>query len=381
MLAVADPVALDVWGCVPDTKGTAVLCLRDLPSAMQTDPTNILLSDLIVGKVDDTASPPLARVDTVISVNRADVNFAHFQPGFPVPGNNTVAWSTRATGTGPEILKMQTIGNAASLVTVASGINSWSGSPDGTRWYWLSGVNETSGAGTMQSAPYPGGASPTTIAANVLQYDFPTPTSLLVVDSAKAMLAFADPVGAPTASLPIDNGVIAFVALSKQGHAAYVKTTSMSASGTTFSDLFVKKSDGTGACTIAWATDGFPFDVVFTPNSSGLAWIQRAVTAVGARFTRLSDCSAMNVASNVVWTEPIGDRAVLYWDSFTNVTQTGSLHFRNVAAGALLADPAAQISGLVGTFMVLPTGGADVVVYSVNGGGNDDGMYVRGFGP
>ena len=79
----------------------AVLCLRDLPAAMQTDPTNILLSDLLVGKVDDTASPPLARVDTVISVNIADMDFAHFQPGFPVPGSGTVAWSSRATGTEP----------------------------------------------------------------------------------------------------------------------------------------------------------------------------------------------------------------------------------------------------------------------------------------
>src|SRR6185436_12298498 len=177
-------------------------------------------------------------------------DFAHFQPGFPVPGSNTVAWSSRATGTGPEILKMQTIGNDASRATVASNINNWSGSPDGTRWYWISALNETSGAGVLQSSPFPGGASPVAIAPTVLQYDFPTRTSLLVVngDTAKSMVAFADPVGAPTASVSIDTGVIAFVALSKQGHAAYVKTVSTNAGGTTFSDLLVKKSDGTGAC-------------------------------------------------------------------------------------------------------------------------------------
>jgi len=375
------PTTGDIWACTPSTKGTAAYCLRDLPTAMQTDPNNILLSDLLVGKIDGAASPPLTRIDQVISANRADANFAHFQVGFPVPGSDTIAWSSRATGSGPEILKTATIGGAATPATVASGINSWSGSPDGTRWYWLNAVNETSGAGTLQSAPYPGGASPVAIAPNALQYDFPTPTSLLVVDSAKNMVAFADPVGAPTASTPVDTSVIAFIGLSKQGHAAYVKTASQSASGTTFSDMFVKKTDGTGACTITAATDSFPFDAIFTPSSAGLAWIQRGTTSILAQFTRLSDCTAMSVGTNVVWTEPIGDKALLYMDGFNNVTGVASMQFRNLAAGAVAAGPATTVSGQVGTFVVVPAGATDLVVYTVDGGGNDDGVYVRGFGP
>jgi hypothetical protein len=384
-LATADPLALDVVFCTPSTKGTAIYCLRILPAAMQTDPT-LLLTDLLAGKLDGAANPPLARVETIIAVNDADA-ISHFQIGFPVPGGDTIAWSARPTATGPETLKMQTIGNDASRVTVASGINSWTASPDGTRWYWLSAVNETSGAGALQSAPYPGGAGPVALASNIIQYDFPTPTSLLAVatDTAKSMLAFADPVGAPTTSQTVDTGVIAFVALSKQAHAAYVKAMSSSASGTTFTDMFVKKTDGTGACAITSTTNSFPFDAIFTPSAGGLAWIQRGATAIQAQFTRLSDCMAMNVGSNVVWTEPIGDRAVLYWDTFNNTTQTGALKFRTLAAGAVSADPAAQISGQVATFAVLPvvvpTGGADAVVYTVNAGGNDDGVYVRPFGP
>jgi len=380
-MAIFDTTSSDIWGCTASPKGPAAYCLSDLPMAMQTDPTNIILSNLLVGKVDGTASPSLARVEQVISANRADVNFAHFQVGFPVPGSDTVAWSSRATAAGPEILKMQTIGNDASRVTIASGINSWSGSPDGTRWYWLSAVNETSGAGALQSAPYPGGAGPVANASNVVQYDFPSPTSLLVVDSAENMVAFADPVGAPTASTPVDTSVIAFVGLSKQGHAAYVKTVSSSASGTTFSDMFVKKTDGTGACAITAATDSFPFDAIFTPSSSGLAWIQRGVTSILAQFTRLSDCTAMSVGTNVVWTEPIGDKALLYMDGFNNVTGLASMQFRNLTAGAVAADPATTISGQVGTFVVVPAGASDLVVYTVDGGGNDDGVYVRGFAP
>ena len=47
--------------------------------------------------------------------------------------------------------------------------------------------------------------------------------------------------------------------------------------------------------------------------------------------------------------------------------------------GALSADPAMVVSGQVGSLAVPP--GTDMLVYSVNGGGDDDGIYVRGFGP
>jgi hypothetical protein len=380
-LATADPNLLDVVLCTPSPKGTAVYCLRLLPPAMQTDPT-LTLTDLLVGKLDGAANPPLARVETVIAGNDADVRFPHFQVGFPVPGSETIAWSARATAAGPEILKMQTIGNDASRVTVATNVNSWSASPDGARWYWLSAVNETSGAGALQSAPYPAGTSPVAIAPSVSQYDFPTPTSLLVVatDTAKSLLVFADPVGAPTTSTSVDTGVTGLAALSPQGHVGYYKMTSSSASGTLFTDLFIKKTDGTGACTITSATDTFAF-AIFTPSAGGLVWIQRGATALQAQFTKLSDCSRMSVGSGVDWTEPIGEHAILFRDGVSSITQTGALKFRTLAGGAISADPAAQISAQVRTWMVLPAGGADVVVYTVNGGGNDDGVYVRAFGP
>ncbi len=380
-LAVADPVRLDVVLCTPSLKGTAVYCLRDLPDAMQTDPSNLLLSDLIAGKIDDAANPPLVKVETVIAANRADMNFAHFQVDFPVPGSDTIAWSARATASGPEILKMQTLGNDASRVTVATDINSWRASPDGSRWYWLAGVNETNQAGMLQSAPYPGGASPVALAASTMQYDFPTPTSLLVVDSGESMLGFADPTGAPTVSTPVDTSVVAFIALSAQGHAAYVKTVASTSSGQTFTDLFVKKGDGTGACTITAATDGYPFDLIFTPSAGGVAWIQQAVSSVLARYTRLSDCTAMTVGSAVVWVEPIGERAVLFMDGYTSLTGTANMRYRNVAAGAISAEAATLVSGQVGTFTSTASGGADIVIYTVNGGGNQDGVYVKTFGP
>ena len=40
-----------------------------------------------------------------------------------------------------------------------------------------------------------------------------------------------------------------------------------------------------------------------------------------------------------------------------------------------------MLSRQVGSLAVAGSGGVDTVIYTVNGGGSDDGVYVRGFGP
>ena len=51
------------------------------------------------------------------------------------------------------------------------------------------------------------------------------------------------------------------------------------------------------------------------------------------------------------------------------------------AAHGLTADPATVVGGQVGTLIVASSATTDMLVYTVNGGGNADGVYVRGFGP
>jgi hypothetical protein len=380
-LAVADPTLMDVQFCRPSLKGSAVTCIRLLPMALQTDPTNLVLVDLLAGHVDDAATPPLAKVETVIGASSADTNVNHFEVDFPVPGTDTLAWSARSSRTGPEVLKMQTLGNDASRVTVASSVNTWRTSPDGARWYWLSAVNDTSGAGTLQWAPYPAGTTPTTILASSVQYDFPTPTSVVILDAQKNLRTIPDPVGAPGTATLLDTGAIGLISLSPLGHVAYAKATT-SVNGITFASMFVKKSDGTGACTVTSATDGYPLAFFFTPDSGAASWIQRGASAYSARYTRLSDCTTMTADSGIVWTEPVGNRGVLFIDAYDNTTGTGVMSVLNVAAGNTLStDPTTRVSGQVGFWAVTASAGSDIVVYTVNGGGNDDGVYVRGFGP
>ena len=362
--------------CTPAAKGTAIYCGRVLPTAMQTDPMNTVLVDILAGHLE---SAPLAKVDTVIGASSADMSVGHFQVGFPISGGETIAWSARGTTTGPEVLKMQTMGNDASRATVASGVNAWSVSPDGARWYWLTGVSETTGVGALQSAPYPAGTGPAAVASNVLMFDFPTPTSLALVDMAKNLTYFADPAGAPAGSTSLDTGVASFLSFDGKGTIAYVKTIVRNTDGSVKgSDLFVKKTDGT-ACTLTSATDAFPLDFSYTGSSKGAAWVQQTIVAAAPKYTRFSDCMKMTVPadSKFVFTRSLGDRGIIYLDGYDSTAGVATMKVKALAAdGALSADPETVVSGAVGSLMVTPSGGDDLIVYTVNGGSNDDGVYV-----
>jgi hypothetical protein len=232
--------------------------------------------------------------------------------------------------------------------------------------------------GTLQSAPFPGGAGPTTIAANTLQFDFPTPTSLLTITTAGEMRVFADPAGAGAL---LDSGVFRGLTMGEGGYVAYAKA-AMTLDQMQFSDLYAKRVDGTGACTLTATIDAYTSGVRFTPSASGATWIQRTLTGFRGRYTRLSDCTTMEVAPGVARIEPFGHRGILYLDEYSAGARIGSLRFRALAAGgAVSGDPATAISGEVGGFASVSTGTSDAVIYAVENAGKDDGVYVRAFGP
>jgi hypothetical protein len=297
-----------------------------------------------------------------------------------VAGGDLLAWSARGVRGGPDIHNPQPLGNDASRATGASNVHQWAASPDGARWYWLSAVVENTRAGVLQTAPFPGGASPTMVAANTVGYEFPTPTSMISVNTSRQLLAYVDPAGAPATSQVLDTGVLGLVNISQQGHVAYAKAAVMSGTAQ-FVDLYMKKPDVTGACTVSATTDAYLRTVFFNPSASGLAWILRASGNVQARFTRLSDCLSMAVSTGAVWTEPAGDRGVLYIDSVTD-TGTGSLRYLPVGTGGeVSAGPATLVSAQVGGFNVVSSGAADAAIYTVNAGGSEDGVYVRSIAP
>jgi hypothetical protein len=87
------------------------------------------------------------------------------------------------------------------------------------------------------------------------------------------------------------------------------------------------------------------------------------------------------VGSTAVFTTPLGDRGILYVDDVSSATGTATLNLQPIDGTQALSGAASVVSGQVGTLATTASGGADIAVYTVNGGGTDDGVYVRAFGP
>jgi hypothetical protein len=374
-----------VLGCQASSKGTTVMCLRDLPPAKQTN-ANLILSEILAGRADGTGNPLLAPLETTIAFNTADTDYEHFSYGFPAPGSGNVAWSSRATPTGPEILKVKQVDSPAAPATVATDVHDWDTSPDGSRWYWLSQFSGTTFAGTLQTAPFPGGASPATVLADTVQYAFPTAAqSLVTLTGAGALSGIADPVAAPATQIPIDTAVGFFVRLSRQGHVAYVKmldTRGDNDPANDLTDLLIRRWDASNALCVGSATPIVFFPAVaFMVDSTAGLFPQFVANMFQGQYTRLSDCTTTIVAANIVAMGPIGDRAVLFEDTFNTTTQNGAVRFRNVTGGALAAGAATLVSADVGSFDTSgPSPG--LLVYTVNAGdpAPNDGVFIRYFG-
>jgi hypothetical protein len=365
----------DAVYCSPSPRGTAVLCVL-LPNAEPDPNPTVAYAELLIGKADGANEPLLSVADTVVVFSAADAGFRPtFGWGFPSGPGDHVAWTTRDGATGPETLKLQRAGDAASKTTIASDVHYWDVTPDGARWFWLSGTMGT-GVGTLQTAPFPSGANPIDVHDEVSDYGVVQPDGRTIVALTKdgALVAIADP-SIPSGELVLDTQVKALSSISAAGHVAYVKTRF----GATAGDLYLKKADGTAACVVE-PTRQVPFrSVSFTPNDGAILWARSYGTGFDAHYTRLHDCNTMSVATGITLVESVGLERVLFADQFDDATGTASLRIRLVGNGnTLSAETPIPIADRVDTYAVTgPT--PDTLVYTVNAGGENDGVYVRWF--
>jgi hypothetical protein len=122
--------------------------------------------------LDDQGTPPPLVGNVIIQAPVDAANVTKWSASLS-PDGKSVAWSTRAADDGTEDLHWQNLGDASSRIDVAADVSQWSVSADSQKWFWLKSYNyDTNGApsGTLQSAAYPGGATPLTIAATVGDY-------------------------------------------------------------------------------------------------------------------------------------------------------------------------------------------------------------------
>ncbi|MES1171889.1 MAG: hypothetical protein ABUL77_01520 [Bacteroidota bacterium] len=375
----------DVHDCLPSSKGNSVLCLRDLSPQPNS---KIQQSELLVGQLDSAASPPLTKVDTVIFNDPADgPTVQRFRVGFR-PSGDYVAWSSRAEPGGPEILKVQKVGDDSTRVTVASDVSRWSISPTGNHWFWLSQFNyNTAGmrSGTLQMAPFPAGTAPTTLLPNVGDFSVARNGSLVaraMVNASRGDLkGIVDPVAAPTQIASIASGVIAVRGISPQGHVAYTKNVDTLFG---FVDIHVNKLDGTGTpCAVLTQLTGHP-SVLFLPGSGGMVWARITnldssiddVFKYRESFTRLSDCSTSVVAADVGPRFGIaGDDAILAVQEYDGVD--GTLRIQDVTGGTMVsAGQPALIHTRVDDYLPVATS-PGAVIFTVNAGAAADGLYLH----
>ncbi len=360
--------------CLPAAVGTGVACLSVSTQAL-SEP--VIAAELLAGKVDGPAEPLLASVDSVIASNTADQGGpSRFSYGFPRITGNHLAWTTRETVDGPEVLKVQTVDDPASKLTVASDVHGWEVSADGARWFWRRGV-DNSGSGLLQTAPFPSGTSPTDVLAGVVEYGLAPPQKKAVVarTSPSDVIAIADPSGAPDRQRLIDRSVQTLLSLSN-GHIAYGKHFV----GRSTVDLFISKLDGTATCT-ADTTVGVPeSSIVFSSNGDAAIWALTTTSGFDGDYTRLADCSTEVIAPDIDALDWLGEQAVLFMDEFDLETFTGALRFRNVAPDRHLEPgPATLIAEHVDAYaLVGPAPRA--LVYVVYGAGDADGVHVSWLG-
>jgi hypothetical protein len=368
----------DVFNCTPSFVGTGVACLRDAVS--QPDPANLLYAELLLGKVDGPGDPPLEILETVIAANLADGNFPRFQAGFASPDGNQFAWSSRATASGPEILKIQTVGNAASRLTVATDVNTWTVSADGTRWYWLGAIDGVTGLGTLVGAAFPDGARPVAMLPDVYQHVAMPGGAVVASDGFGDLLSIANPVGAPSAATLLDTAVLLVLAVSAQDHVAYFKTYDMTSNLT---DLYVRRLGAPSACTLTATATAAPSVIAFSPSGGATLWARLGNPGFDGLYTRTTDCNTAVAGRNIGGIDQASDSSVLFFDQVDAVLLTGSLRVRAVTGGNVLSTTATLIAGTVGTFAAPPPLPAPAVVYTMNAGTADDGVYLSllGGGP
>jgi hypothetical protein len=363
------PAGHEAAWCTPSPRGTAVTCVI-LP-LMDPDP-NVSFGDLLIGKADGAGEPLLSLADTVIVFSIADAGFnGTFSFGFPPGPGDHVAWTTRDGATGPETLKLQNAGDPTSKVTIASDMRDWDFSPDASHWFWLTT------AGTLQTASFPGGANPTDLLPDVIKYRVSSGgRDVVALTKDGNLVAIVDPF-TPTSELMLDTGVQAMLSpLSRAGHVAYAKQLG----GTTSGDLYVNAADGTPSCVVE-VNHPVPFSVVsFAPNAGAVLWASSPTgDSFEARYTRLRDCNTMPIATDITLIQPVGNERVLFADQFDDATVSGSLRIRLVANGnTVTADSPISIADHADSYAI--TGpNPDALVYTVNTGGANDGVYVRGF--
>lgn len=359
----------DIAFCDPAPEGMAIACLA-IP--FEQPDASILVADLYAGVADGESEPLLAPVEGVIVGTEADTDDVH-RFGFGPISGGYVAWSTRQTPEGPEVLKLQQAADPASQITVSADAHKWSVVADRGSWLWLRAVNEL-GIGTLQTARFPDGADPTDLLDGVVKFELEAGGSVVALTYDGNAVSIPDPIGAPDQQVLLDGEVGKIVALNDQGHVAYARRYEQGA----YREFIVSRLDGTRSCLLETSGGVSLSAVQFSPGAESVLWARWETDHFDAYHSRLGACSTVPFSPDVVVIGWIGPQHAFFMDDFDPETRSASLRFRKVGRdGELHPDPPTLIAEHTDTFT---TWGPDFLLYTISRGTDEDGAYLRAFG-
>jgi hypothetical protein len=370
--------------CAGHKTSASVLCLENIfVDAAET----IQTVDLHAGVLTDASGPLLPKVDSVIT--RAKIDPAGVQKWHVdlSPDGASVGWSSRATPDGPEILKVQRIGDDASRKKVAENISEWSISRDGARWLWLSQFNySTTGApsGTLQSAVFPDGSDVKTLAETV--GEFASSGAKSIIFRSKMNNFSGDLLLMPDRDVPatvsmLDQGVAFIFDFTKDaGRVVYTKNVEeLQTFGVPVFDIYAVANDGKRPCTMAATAIGFlQPDLITSGEVSAWGRLNSVSGEVEGVYSNLTTCTTKKYANEILSWTPVGSEGYVYLDelSLDQTLNEATLRYAKLDNGMLPAKGTSiQTRAQFRYATLLPT--LPAVVYEVSSNAGTDGLYIN----
>ncbi|MDB4982231.1 MAG: hypothetical protein JWM82_2983, partial [Myxococcales bacterium] len=378
--------------CVGNKVSTTVLCAQNAQvDATQTKAT----VEIHAGPVTDANGGALPLLDTFIYATTADAQSDLPRYSFAIsPDGGFIAWSGRYEVGGLETLKVQKVGDAASRLTVATGISSWGISPDLTKWFWLKSFNYNgtgTASGSLESAPFPAGTPATPLASNVGDYVWAFSSKWLLFRSnlspdvggnGVGTLSFMADHDVPGALAVLDTKVLNVLDVTADGtKVMYSKTQDLLGGTFQVFDLYLAKPDGSPPCTLASTPLVFasPTRPRFL-DSGRLAVLGRlnAVTSEGEGLAvNVGACTTTKFAHEIYSWWPVGDEGVVVADDLAAVNGKGEVSLRYaLATNATLPATATSIRPHVGTDVAVLLPALPAVMYTIGGTTDAAGLYI-----
>lgn len=285
--------------CVGGVRAATVACLKETGAADTID--------LFAGTIDTATGTEPALIERISADGSIQLS----------ADDKSVLWSTRTTATAPEVLKLQTIGGAASTrQMVASNVTQWTQSPDGQRWLWLSQPTMTADGiptGTLQTAPFPAGTNPQTVSAGVMMYAAWGASGVTLLANPTAtgadVRSIAD-VATPAAAVTVETGTaIGLVTIAANGAVAYATDVAQpDAADPDFVlvNLLTANAAGTGKCTVTAMPEAAPEVALLRTNGIGMTWVRLTASAVEAAYTTLPGCQRQAVSTTIAGLSDVG---------------------------------------------------------------------------